>query len=46
MRLALGAEKADSLGFSSTRVVPDRLLADGFGFTDGDLSASLTRMVR
>lgn len=45
MRLALGSEKAEAIGFSSTRVLPERLVADGFAFEDTDLKAALLQMV-
>ncbi len=45
MRLALGGEKAEAIGFSSTRVIPERLLEGGFGFADTDLEGALTKML-
>lgn len=45
MRLALGSEKAASIGFSSTRVIPERLERRGFTFADTDLSDALRTMV-
>ena len=46
MRLVLGAEKADAIGFSSTRVDPVRLREDGFRFADPKLEPTLRRMLR
>ena len=45
MRIALGAEKAEAIGLSSTRVVPKRLRDSGFRFQDVDLEASLRRIL-
>ena len=45
MRLALGGEKAEAIGFSSTRALPARLLSDGFEFADADLETALKRML-
>ncbi len=45
LRAALGREKADSLGFSSTRAIPERLTGAGFTFADTDLEATLRRLV-
>jgi uncharacterized protein (TIGR01777 family) len=45
MRLVLGAEKADAIGFSSTRVEPVRLSEDGFRFADPELEPALRRML-
>jgi uncharacterized protein len=44
-RLLLGREMADELLFSSTRAVPARLLADGFGFGHPDLEPALRAML-
>ena len=44
LKLALGAEKAESIGLSSTRVSPERLLAGGYEFADVDLESALGRM--
>jgi len=46
LRLALGSEKAGSIGFSSTRVIPQRLEADGFLFDHDDLRSALRDVVR
>ncbi len=45
MRIALGAEKAEAIGLSSTRVVPEALRDSGFRFQDVDLEASLRRIL-
>ncbi len=45
MRLALGAEKAEAIGFSSTRVLPERLIESGFEFSQGNLEAALEEML-
>ncbi len=45
MRLALGPEKAEAIGFSSTRVHPERLLGNGFEFEDEDLATALHQML-
>ena len=45
IRLALGGEKAESIGLSSTRVLPERLVDDGFEFGDADLETTLHRML-
>lgn len=45
IQAALGAEKANSIAFSSTRVAPELLLADGFEHGDSDLGAALRAMV-
>lgn len=44
LKLVLGGEKAEAIGLSSTRAVPERLLASGFEFADTDLRAMLDRM--
>jgi uncharacterized protein (TIGR01777 family) len=41
VRLALGGEKAEAIGYSSTRVVPHRLDADGYQFADPELAPAL-----
>lgn len=46
VRLALGGEKAEAIGLSSTRVVPNRLDADGYRFADGDLTPALHGLLR
>lgn len=46
LRLALGGEKARSIGFSSTRVIPQRLESDGFRFDHDDLRTALRDVVR
>jgi uncharacterized protein (TIGR01777 family) len=46
LRIALGSEKAGSIGFSSTRVIPQRLEADGFRFDHDDLRSALRDVVR
>ncbi len=46
LRLALGSEKAGSIGFSSTRALPQRLEADGFRFDHEDLRSALRDVVR
>lgn len=43
VQLVLGAERAKSIAFSSARVVPERLLADGFDHADPQLEATLRR---
>lgn len=45
MRLALGGEKAEAIGFSSTRALPERLSDDGFEFADSDLASALAMML-
>ena len=45
MRLALGGEKAEAIGFSSTRALPERLSDDGFEFADSDLASALATML-
>lgn len=45
MRLVLGGEKAEAIGLSSTRVLPERLVDDGFEFADADLETALDRML-
>lgn len=45
-RLALGAELADELLFSSQRVVPAALLDDGFTFDQPDLEPALRQLLR
>ena len=45
MRLALGGEKADGIGLSSTRAMPERLLSEGFEFSQPHLRGSLERIV-
>lgn len=44
LKLALGGEKAEAIGFSSSRVSPERLLASGFDFADLDLKVMFERM--
>ena len=44
IRLALGGEKAEAIGLSSTRALPERLMIDGFEFADADLETVLNRM--
>ena len=46
MKLVLGAEKADALGLSSTRAVPERLLDSGYAFQQTELEASLRKALR
>lgn len=41
----LGRELTEALLYTSTRVVPDRLLADGFEFGDSDLESALRSML-
>jgi hypothetical protein len=45
MRLVLGGEKAEAIGFSSTRAIPERLSEDGFEFSDSDLETALATML-
>ena len=45
MRLALGGQKAEAIGFSSTRALPERLSDDGFEFADSDLQTALATML-
>ncbi len=46
MRLALGSEKAEAIGYSSTRVVPRRLEADLYQFADPDLAPALRGLLK
>lgn len=46
VRLALGSEKAQSIGLSSTRVIPEVLLDSGFRFDDVDLESTLRAMLQ
>lgn len=45
LNLVLGREKAEAIGFSSTRVSPERLLASGFEFSDRDLAVMIEAML-
>ena len=45
MRLALG-ELADALLFASNRVVPERLIADGFEFSQPEIEGALRSLLR
>jgi uncharacterized protein (TIGR01777 family) len=45
MRLVLGSEKAEAIGFSSARVEPSRLSDDDFQFSDPELAPALRRMM-
>ena len=45
VQTVLGAERASSIAFSSTRVLPERLLADGFAFAEPNLEAALGDML-
>ena len=45
MRLALG-ELADALLFASNRVVPERLIADGFEFSQPEVEGALRSLLR
>jgi uncharacterized protein len=45
VQLALGAERASSIAFSSARVVPERLMNDGFVHRDAELEPTLRRLV-
>jgi uncharacterized protein (TIGR01777 family) len=44
LKLVLGAEKAEAIGLSSARVVPERLLASGYEFSDTELGVTLGKM--
>lgn len=44
--VVLGFERADSLVFSSARVIPARLTADGFGFTHPDIDTALGAVLK
>jgi len=46
LRLLLGSELAETTLFDSQRVVPTRLLADGFAFVDTDLDEALNSVLR
>ena len=46
MKIALGPEKAESIGLSSTRALPQRLLGTGYEFAETSLERSLIRAVR
>jgi uncharacterized protein (TIGR01777 family) len=46
MKLALGGEKAEAIGLSSTRAKPQRLLDAGYSFQETDLKTSLERILR
>ena len=43
LKLALGSEKAEGIGLSSTRALPERLLSTGYEFTETNLERSLRR---
>lgn len=45
MRVVLGSEKANSIGFASTRVIPSRLEEDGYRFASPQLAPALRRML-
>ena len=45
VQLALGAEKATAIAFSSARVIPERLDADEFEYGGPELEAALRRML-
>lgn len=45
MKMALGSEKAEAIGLSSTRAIPDRLIKAGYEFTMASLEASLRRSI-
>lgn len=45
LKFALGSEKADAIGLTSTRAIPERLHAAGFEFGIPDLEKSLRRAV-
>jgi uncharacterized protein (TIGR01777 family) len=46
LRGLLGGELAEALAFTSARVLPNRLVADGFEFTYPDLQPALERLLR
>ncbi len=46
LELLLGKEEAEALVFTSARVVPQRLLDDGFEFSHPDVASGLTASVR
>jgi uncharacterized protein (TIGR01777 family) len=46
MKVVLGPEKAGSIGLSSTRALPQRLLTTGYEFAETSLERSLLRAVR
>jgi uncharacterized protein (TIGR01777 family) len=43
LKLAVGSEKAEGIGLSSTRALPERLLNTGYEFTETDFERSLRR---
>ncbi len=45
LRVAFGSERADSIGLSSTRVVPSRLQESGFDFVRDGLDAALAQIL-
>ncbi len=45
LKLALGGEKAQAIGLSSTRVKPQRLLDAGYSFQEASLEMSLRRIL-
>ena len=45
LKLALGSEKAEGIGLTSTRTVPDRLLSTGYEFQVPNLETSLRKAV-
>lgn len=45
LKLALGPEKAQEIGLSSTRAIPERLLDTGYEFTETNLQRSLRRAI-
>lgn len=46
LRILFGAQRAQELFLFSQRVLPDRLLASGFAFTDPELEPALRRILR
>lgn len=43
LKVALGSEKAEAIGLSSTRALPQRLIDSGHQFSAGSLEDSLRR---
>ena len=41
----MGAEAGESIGLSSARVIPEKLTAAGFEFSDPDLEPALRAML-
>lgn len=45
MKLALGSQKAEAIGLSSARAIPESLTAAGYGFGQVDLERSLRKAI-